>query len=264
MGNIKQLKMETSGNARRVMPDYRIYEFSRRELIAMVLTYLLLAAGLVWLFYNRWYMIVAALPGLLPYLKQMKRKKAEERRRSLTYDFRDALDSLSVSLKAGYSVENAFPAAAHDLAAILGRDADMTKEMLFISQQSRLSVPVEDLISDFGMRSGCEDIRNFAAVFSAAKRLGGNMPAIIRSAADSIGGKIDVSREIETTLAAKQMEQKIMMGMPCGIILYMRLASPGFLDMMYTTFLGALIMTACLAGYGVAVLWSNMIVKIEV
>jgi hypothetical protein len=33
---------------------------------------------------------------------------------------------------------------------------------------------------------------------------------------------------------------------------------------MYTTFLGALIMTACLAGYGVAVLWSNMIVKIEV
>ena len=140
----------------------------------------------------------------------------------------------------------------------------MTKEMLFISQQSRLSVPVEDLISDFGMRSGCEDIRNFAAVFSAAKRLGGNMPAIIRSAADSIGGKIDVSREIETTLAAKQMEQKIMMGMPCGIILYMRLASPGFLDMMYTTFLGALIMTACLAGYGVAVLWSNMIVKIEV
>ena len=94
------------------MPDYRIYEFSRRELIATVLTYLLLAAGLVWLFYNRWYMIVAAIPGLLPYLKQMKRKKAEERRRSLTYDFRDALDSLSVSLKAGYSVENAFPAAA--------------------------------------------------------------------------------------------------------------------------------------------------------
>ena len=127
MGNIKQLKTETSGNARRVMPDYRIYEFSRRELITAVLTYLLLAAGLVWLFYNRWYMIVAALPGLLPYLKQMKRKKAENRRRSLTYDFRDALDSLSVSLKAGYSVENAFPAAAHDLAAILGREADMTK-----------------------------------------------------------------------------------------------------------------------------------------
>jgi hypothetical protein len=75
MGNIKKLKTETSGNARRVMPDYRIYEFSRRELITAVLTYLLLAAGLVWLFYNRWYMIIAALPGLLPYLKQLKRKK---------------------------------------------------------------------------------------------------------------------------------------------------------------------------------------------
>ena len=148
MGNIKQLKTETSGNARRVMPDYRIYEFSRRELIATVLTYLLLAAGLVWLFYNRWYMIVAAIPGLLPYLKQMKRKKAEERRRSLTYDFRDALDSLSVSLKAGYSVENAFPAAAHDLAAILGRDADMTKEIKWRHTNNTLYLAIEHSTSE--------------------------------------------------------------------------------------------------------------------
>ena len=161
-------------------------------------------------------------------------------------------------------MENAFPAAAKDLASILGKDAAMTQELRYIAQQSRLSVPIESLILDFARRSGSEDIRNFAAVFTAAKRMGGNMPAIIRSAADAIGGRIDVGREIETALAAKRMEQTIMTAMPCGILLYMRLASPGFLDLMYTTALGIAIMTACLGAYAAAVLWSRKIVHIEV
>ena len=75
---------------------------------------------------------------------------------------------------------------------------------------------------------------------------------------------VDVGREIETALAAKRMEQTIMTAMPCGILLYMRLASPGFLDLMYTTALGIAIMTACLGAYAAAVLWSRKIVHIEV
>ena len=255
---------QTGDGGTRAMSDYREYTLSVKELAGAAALYLGLAGAVAMLFYNRWYQTLAAVPGFFPYLKRVKKKKGEERQNRLTYDFRDALDSLSVSLKAGYSVENAFPAAAHDLAAILGKDADMTEEMRYIARQCRLSVPVEDLIADFARRSGCEDIRNFSAVFVAAKRLGGDMPAIIRSAADSIGGRIDVNREIETTLAAKQMEQKIMMAMPCGILLYMRLASPGFLDLMYTTSLGMAVMTACLVGYAAAVIWSGHIVKIEV
>ena len=246
------------------MPDYRFYRLSGREKLTFSLEYAAVGAALVYLFYNRWILFPLLLPGLIPWLKYCAGKKAEERRKTLTYDFREALDSLTVSLKAGYSVENAFPAAAKDLASILGKDAAMTQELRYISQQSRLSVPIESLILDFARRSGSEDIRNFAAVFTAAKRMGGNMPAIIRSAADAIGGKIDVGREIETALAAKRMEQSIMTVMPCGILLYMRLASPGFLDLMYTSLTGIAIMTACLGAYAIAVLWSRKIVEIEV
>ena len=246
------------------MPDYGRYELSPKEYGILTAEYLVLAGAVVWLFYDRWVLLIAALPGIIPWLKKMREKKAEERRKQLSYDFREALDSLAVSLKAGYSVENAFPSAARDLAAIIGSDAPMTKELFYIAKQSRLSVPVESLIMDFARRSKVEDIRNFAAVFTAAKRTGGNMPSIIRSAADSIGGRIDVAREIETSLAAKRMEQKIMTVMPCGIILYMRLASPGFLDMMYQTLAGAAVMTGCLLAYGAAVIWSIKIVDIVV
>lgn len=246
------------------MPDYRSYTMNGKETAAAVLIYLAAAGAVLFLFYNRLYLMPLALPGLIPWIRHCSAKKAEDRRKKLSYDFREALDSLSVSIKAGYSVENAFPAAARDLASILGKDADMTRELRYIAQQSRLSVPVESLLLDFAARSGLEDIRNFAAVFAAAKRMGGNMPGIIRSAADAIGGRIDVSREIETALASKQLEQKIMGIMPCGILLYMRFASPGFLDIMYTTVFGAAIMTACLAAYAAAVMWGRKIVAIEV
>lgn len=246
------------------MPDYRFYHLSAKETVTAGAIYVGIASVLVFLFYDRLYLLIPLLPGIIPFLRFYASGKAGARRSKLTYEFRDALDSLAVSLKAGYSVENAFPAAARDLGAILGPDADMARELRYIALQSRLSVPIENLLLDFARRSGSEDIRNFAAVFAAAKRMGGNMPAIIRSAADSIGGKIDVSREIDASLAAKKMEQTIMTAMPCGILGYMRFSSPGFLDVLYRTAFGAVIMTACLAGYAVSVWWSHRIVSIHV
>lgn len=48
-----------------------------------------------------------------------------------------------------------------------------------------------------------------------------------------LGDKIDVRKEIETTLSAKKAEQMIMSLMPAGIILYLQLTSPGFLEVLY-------------------------------
>lgn len=73
-----------------------------------------------------------------------------------------------------------------------------------------------------------------------------------------------MEREIETSLAAKKYEQRIMSVMPCGIILYMELASPGFLDVMYTTMFGLLAMTGCLLIYLGAIYWGTKIVDIQV
>ena len=133
-----------------------------------------------------------------------------------------------------------------------------------MNAQISLSVPVERLLMDFGRRSGSEDIENFAAVFAAAKRMGGSTADIVRETAVTITSKIDVEREIETAIAAKKYEQKIMSVMPAFIILYMQLTSPDFLTVMYTSFFGRLAMTACLAVYSGALMWSAKIVDIRV
>ena len=52
-------------------------------------------------------------------------------------------------------------------------------------------------MKQFADRVKEEDVENFVTVFGAAKRLGGDSIAIIRHAADAIGEKMEVEREIQ-------------------------------------------------------------------
>ena len=131
-------------------------------------------------------------------------------------------------------------------------------------RQIRMSAAPEQLLSDLAGRSGSEEIEDFAAVFGAARRSGGNMAAIIRNAAENIEGRIDVETEIEASLASKKLEQRIMSAMPAAMIFYMRVSSPGFLDVLYGNPAGVLMMTVLLAAYAASVLWGMHIVNIEV
>ena len=127
-----------------------------------------------------------------------------------------------------------------------------------------MSVPVEELFLDLGQRCNVEDIENFASVLYTAKRSGGDLGNVIQKVARMLGDKIDVKKEIEATLAAKKSEQMIMSLMPAGIILYLQLASPGFLDILYGNPFGICAMTVCLAVYGAAYWMGKRIVEIEV
>lgn len=71
-------------------------------------------------------------------------------------------------------------------------------------QQIQIKIPAEQIFEDFAKRVRLEDVRNFANVFAAAKRSGGDMIAIIQNTVNQIGDKIDVRREIDTILAAKR------------------------------------------------------------
>lgn len=90
------------------------------------------------------------------------------------------------------------------------------------------------------------------------------MDKIIQTSARMLGDKIDVKKEIEATLAAKKAEQTIMSMMPAGIILYLQLTSPGFLEVLYGNLFGVCAMTACLGIYGLSCWMGRRIVDIEV
>lgn len=159
---------------------------------------------------------------------------------------------------------HAFVQAGRDLALIYDEDTDMVLESRKIVSQLQNNKQPEELLSDFAQRSGQNEISDFAAIFSIAKRSGGNMGAIIRNTADIISEKIEVKKEIQVLFAAKRMEQNIMNLVPVAIIGYVRITTPDYFDTVYHTVFGNLFMSICLIVYVLAFFLSRKIMDIEV
>ena len=238
--------------------DYRIIPLTRKDAALAALEGIGLIAVLDLLFYSHPAGLLVLWPLLIIWMKEAARRKRERIRRQLRSDFRVALHSLAVSFRAGYSAEHAFSACGRDVRNTLGRESELVREMDALNRRIRLQLRPEEVFAEFAFRTGVEDVEAFAEVFSAARRSGGDLAAIVRSAADTIGAKI------EAALAARKSEQQIMSLMPCLILLYLRIASPGFLDVLYGNVAGACVMTCALAVYLLCVRAGNRIVEVGI
>lgn len=214
------------------------------------------------LFYDSFAAILAGSPLLFFYCKseltKLKLKKSEK----LAEHFKEALAAVVAALKAGYSVENAFVEAYRDLLYRFGEKDVMVSELLFINRQVKNNTPMEQLLEQFAQNTGSSDIRDFAEIFSIAKRSGGDMGEIMEHTISIITRRMEIKEEIRMLTAAKKYEQKIMNLVPVGIIFYIRITNPGYFDSLYHNGAGIVIMTGALCVYMAAYYMSEKILAI--
>jgi len=177
----------------------------------------------------------------------------DKRREELAAQFKDGILALSSALQTGYSAENAWKEAWHEMVCIYGEDALISREFDHMVRAIAVNETPEQVLWEFARRSGLPEIESFAQVFRLAKRSSGDLVSIIDSTAQTISEKLRVREEIVTLTTAKQLEHAIMCFVPAGIILYLSVAFDGFLDVLYQGVFGRVIMTVCLVIYGIAV-----------
>lgn len=241
------------------------YRFTVAELVRYGAGYAAVWGELGFLFYRS--IAVAAVfiaAGLPVSFYRQRTVCAQRKKEELSEQFKDCILSLAVSLRAGYSVENAWEEVYREMVLLHGEKSVIAVETADIRRKLRLRIPVEELLTELGAKSGIDDIRDFADVFKLAKRGGGDMVSVIGTTARTIGDKYDVQREITGILTAKRFEQRIMLVMPAAILMYLSISNQGFLDILYECAEGRFIMSACLAVYGAAFLIGERIVKINV
>ena len=88
--------------------------------------------------------------------------------------------------------------------------------------------------------------------------------SIIRNTASVIRDKNEVAEDIRTIISGRRMEQMVMNVVPFGIIVYLRLASPEFMEPLYGNAAGVAVMTGCLAVYALAIALGRKITDIKV
>ncbi|MCR5526295.1 MAG: type II secretion system F family protein [Lachnospiraceae bacterium] len=244
--------------------NYREYQFNRAELIQNLITGELLIAAALWTFYRNIVVVILGSPLLYLFIKYRKRICAEKARETLSMEFREALIAVQAALNAGYSIENAFIEAGHDMDVMYGKDSMIAKEFCVLVHRLRSNERLEYILMDFGLRSGVEDIKDFAEIFAVAKRSGGNLTGIINRAAGMISERMEVNREISVMISAKRYESRIMDIVPFGIIVYITQTSPEISGILYNNVGGVIMMTVCLAAYLTAFWLAEKIVTIQV
>ena len=231
-----------------------------RYQIAGIFLLILLAS----FFYRSLWAIPFLSPFYFLYCNESKKLLEKKYRKEITLQFKDAILSLAVSMKAGYSVENAFRQAYGDMLILYGKESRICQEFYRIIVGMGNNLVLEGMLQELGKRSGAEDIQEFAEVFAAAKRNGGNLTEMMEKTAAIISEKVETEKEIEVLLSARRMEQQIMNIVPFGILLYINMTSAGYFDVLYHNIAGVLIMTVCLGAYLAAIMISMKIVNIEV
>lgn len=227
-----------------------------------------LSAGITlltaWLYYRSGWALIVLFPIGFLYYRSLEKECVEKRKSEFLLQFKEAIQSMAASLRAGYSVENAVKETYGELLRMYEKEEMICKEFAFLVQQIRIRIPAEEAFEGLAERVCLEDVRNFANVFTAGKRSGGDMISIIKNTAGQIGDKIDIKREIDTILAAKRYEFRVMAVIPYAIIAYMTLSFPEFMDCLYNNVIGIGVMSICLGIYLAAYALGAKLVEIEV
>lgn len=244
--------------------DYDDYRLSWKEVLWGLCKSAAATGAFAYMFYRSWIGCLAWPAAAALWLKGDRKRKTKRRKERLALQFCDAIQAAAAGMQAGYSVENAFLEAEREIRSLHGEDSEMSRELAAVRKGLKNGIPLEQMLQGLGRRCGVEEIRDFAEAFAAAKRMGGNLRAIVLRTVELTRQRMEAEREIQAILAARKYEQKVMMLIPFFLFVYLQLSSPGFFDVLYHNAAGRAVMTGALALYLAACGLSARIMDIRV
>jgi len=246
------------------MPDYDTYNMSLKEKVFYTLAASVLIFSMSYIFYRSYVLSLIPVPLALLYPRIKKRRIIAKRKKELNIQFKDMLYSLSSSLSAGRTVEGAFRDVLKDLAVIYPEPSTfILAEVRAIVKRLEMNDSLENALADFAHRARLEDVDNFVSVFNICKRSGGNITEVIKNTSAIINDKIETGQEIDTMLAQRKFEQKVLNAVPVLMILFLSASAPEYMNPVFTTMTGRVTMTVSIALMAAAAFISAKICDIK-
>lgn len=216
----------------------------------------ILAGAFTFLFYkNIWISLIGGMIGVL-FEEEYASYVNEKRNKMMLLQFKDLLYSISSSMATGRYMIEALKEGKTYISMIYGDDASLVKELQRINTAIYDNHSDEEkVLIDFAVRTQIEDIKDFIDVYLTTRATGGDIQKVISRASIVIIDKMQIQREVETIMAQKQLEARIVALIPIFIILFLNIFSPEYLMPMYTTIVGRVIMTLSLVGFIISFKW---------
>lgn len=223
--------------------NYKVYYMKPLEKLAYQLLAFVVGAAVGYLFYgglgkdaygnntlltyilNAIFMILAGSFAAKLFIPIRTDQIIEKRNRELKKQFRDMLDSLTTSIGAGRNINRSFEAVYDDLKVQYEEGSYILNELEVINAGIRNNINVEELLMDFGERSGNDDIKSFAKVFEIGFRKGADIKEMVRNTHSILSDKMEIGETIETTVSSSKLETYIMLVAPIVLTALIKIMS---------------------------------------
>lgn len=201
-------------------------------------------------------LMIAAVTALIPYGWLLR---ALRKRQGLMIDqLADTLAILASSLRAGYSFLQALDTVSKEISE------PSAGEFQRVVAEIRLGRPIDDALLAMAERVDSQDLRWAVIAINVQRQVGGNLAEVLDIVAKTVRERAYLRRQVNVLSAEGKFSVVVLAALPFLILLYLSIVNPDYIEPLFTTTIGLVLLTAggTLMGLGI---WVMMrIVKIDV
>jgi len=197
-------------------------------------------------------LLAAVIPLGVVYFRRNRRLKQFEQR------FPEALDLLGRAVRAGH----AFTAGLE----MVSKEAPepVATEFRTTFEEQNFGLPLRDALTNMASRVPSVDVRFFITALLIQKDSGGNLAQLLDELARVIRERFRIHREVQIKTAQGRLTATILIALPIGMLVFMKMVNPGYVNVLFEDPLGIRVLMGAgvMQLIGAAIIWR--IVQIEV
>jgi tight adherence protein B len=168
------------------------------------------------------------------------------------------LTLVASSLTTGFSLLQALDGVARDA------DEPSAKEFSRALAETRIGADLNESLDHLADRMGSKNLRWTAMAIDIQRQVGGNLAETLRNTAGTLRDRESLSRHVKALAAEGKLSAYILLALPIGLFLYMLVANPTYIALLWTTMIGIGMSVAGLISMAFGMFWMSKVIKVEV
>ena len=194
-----------------------------------------------------------ALPALaIPLItRAIVKFKLRQQRRLFADQLPDVLQACASAIRAGHGLTGALAMVTEDAAE------PSRTEFLKVVADERLGVPLESALRVVQLRMDSRDVQQIALVAQLQHETGGNMAEVLDRVTESMRRSAELRRMVTSLTAQGRLSGWVVTALPIFLLIFVSLSNPDYVEPLYTTTGGKLM----LAGAAALIISGSLVIR---
>ena len=142
-------------------------------------------------------------------------------------------------------------------------DSPTSEEFARIVAENRLGRDLKESLVDAAQRLKCEDFEWTSQAIEIHREVGGDLAEVLDHVAETIRERAQIKGQVRALSAEGKLSAYILLALPVGMFLFLQIASPGYIGVLFTNFLGWAMAIGGVVSLALGAYWLSRVIKIK-